>query len=160
MKTHLYNLLFFTFFALPITYAQTIISGRVATANRANDPLAFVNVAVVGTAQGTQTDSLGNYRLVIADANATQLQFSLVGYKPETRSFKKGNTQTLNLKLTSNTQTLGEVTVKSKKDRYRNRDNPAVALIRQVIDHKDQNRKEALDFYQFEKYEKARFEQY
>ncbi len=35
---------------------------------------------------------------------------------------------------------LKEVTVESKRAKYRNRDNPAVELIRHVIDNKDKNR--------------------
>ena len=49
---------------------------------------------------------------------------------------------------------LSSVTVKSKKQKYRNKDNPAVELIRKVIDNKARNRIENSTFAEYEKYEK------
>ena len=49
---------------------------------------------------------------------------------------------------------LKAVTIKKKKEKYRNKDNPAVELIRHVIDNKSKNRMEAYQFAQYEKYEK------
>ena len=50
---------------------------------------------------------------------------------------------------------LQEVVVKVEK--YRNKGNPAVELIKKVIDHKDKNRKEGFKTYNYEKYEKVEF---
>jgi uncharacterized protein DUF5686/carboxypeptidase-like protein len=50
--------------------------------------------------------------------------------------------------------TLSTVTVKTKKQKYRNKDNPAVELIRKVIDNKSKNRIENSQFAEYEKYEK------
>ena len=47
--------------------------------------------------------------------------------------------------------------VKGKKERYRNKDNPAMVLIRKVIEHKSENRKEAFDYFRYNKYEKLEF---
>ncbi len=49
---------------------------------------------------------------------------------------------------------LKSVTVKSKRQKYRNKDNPAVELIKKVIDNKPKNRIEAYQYAQYEKYEK------
>ncbi len=49
---------------------------------------------------------------------------------------------------------LTSATVINKKQRYRNKNNPAVDLIRQVIDNKAKNRMEAYSFATYEKYEK------
>ena len=53
---------------------------------------------------------------------------------------------------------LGEVVIRSgKKTKYRNKDNPAVELIRQVIAHKEQNRPESYDYVQYKEYDKMMF---
>ncbi|KAF5270942.1 hypothetical protein FQR65_LT17747 [Abscondita terminalis] len=49
---------------------------------------------------------------------------------------------------------LEEVVVQSEKAKYRNKDNPAVELIRKVIDNKEKNRLEAQDYAEFQQYEK------
>jgi hypothetical protein len=46
------------------------------------------------------------------------------------------------------------VVIKPNRERYSRRNNPAVDLIRQVIEHKDENRIEAQDEYEAEIYEK------
>jgi uncharacterized protein DUF5686/carboxypeptidase-like protein len=53
-----------------------------------------------------------------------------------------------------NNSLLKSVTVKSKRQKYRNKDNPAVELIRRVIDNKPRNRIEAYQYAEYEKYEK------
>ena len=53
-----------------------------------------------------------------------------------------------------NSSLLKAVTVKSKRQKYRNKDNPAVELIRHVIDNKPKNRIEAYQYAEYEKYEK------
>jgi len=143
--------LFSTFFIS----AQTTIKGVVTDA-QSGDPIPLVNIFPTGTTQGTSTDFNGEYFFTSADS-ITTLQYSLVGYLPVVRKVNPGKSQVINVKLSIDVKTLGEVTVKDKKNRYKNRNNPAVELIRQVIDHKKQNRKEELDAFQFEKYEKVQF---
>src|SRR5690606_13744108 len=62
--------------------------------------------------------------------------------------------QTLNFALKETGITMQEVTIVAEKTKYRNKDNPAVDLIKEVIDRKDKNRKKSLDFYEYDKYEK------
>lgn len=59
--------------------AQRTINGTVYDA-QSQDPLPGVNIAVVGTTQGTTTDADGNYALTVPQ-DARTLQFSFVGYK-------------------------------------------------------------------------------
>ncbi|HXB42401.1 MAG TPA: DUF5686 family protein, partial [Puia sp.] len=56
--------------------------------------------------------------------------------------------------MQSNSSLLKSVTVKSKRQKYRNKDNPAVELIRHVIDNKPKNRIESYQYAEYEKYEK------
>jgi hypothetical protein len=149
----------------PDALAQNVlIRGRVTDA-KTNDPVLFANVQVVGTETsarpvGTQTDLDGAFVLSLRPGPVT-LRFSYVGYAPETRtltvdSLKK--VMVVTVKLRANAQNLSELTVRGKRDRYRNKDNPAVALIERVIKNKSKNRQESFQFYQYDKYEKIEFD--
>ena len=130
------------------------IKGKVID-NRTGESIAFANIVVLGTTQGVQTDMNGNFYLETASATCS-LKVSFVGYLSEIRKIDKGGTQ--NFRLKPQTTSLQEVTVSGKRERYRNKDNPAVVLIRKVIEHKDKNRPESLQFYSYNKYEKLEFD--
>ncbi|TXB65873.1 carboxypeptidase-like regulatory domain-containing protein [Vicingus serpentipes] len=130
----------------------TIVKGNV-TDEVTGEPLPFVNITFVGANIGTTTDFDGNYFLETQWAKP-KLLASFIGYKTDTVRVTSGKTQTINFKLNPAGITMEAVDIVATKERYRNKDNPAVDLIKQVIDHKDQNRKEALDFYEYKKYEK------
>jgi len=116
-------------------------------------PLELVTVSFEGTSLGVRTDSLGRFKLVGA-GNYTRLSFSLVGYRPVIKAVVPGKANKLQVLLARNATELADVTIASKRQRYRNKDNPAVALIKQVIDHKPENRAEAAAYLQYEQYER------
>jgi hypothetical protein len=136
--------------------SPTRIKGKVTDA-KTGETLPFVNVSVVGTQQGTQTDMNGNFYLEIPQPKPT-LRIAFVGYTPEVKTLEGGKIINVVFKLKIQSSEIQEITVKGKKDKYRNKDNPAVVLIRKVIERKDKNRIESLDFYQFNKYEKLEFD--
>jgi hypothetical protein len=132
--------------------AQTIINGVVRD-GASGEPMPFVSVAVKGTTTGTTTDIKGYYELQTSE-NVSRIQFSFLGYITVTKEFKVGQTQTINVTLQEDNKTLDEVVIKPKKEKYRNKNNPAVELIRQVIAHKKQNRMEHYDYVSYQEYEK------
>lgn len=134
----------------------TKVKGRVLD-TKTNQPLPFANITIVGTRFGTQADINGNFSIETRERNI-KLQASMVGYLPEVKPVPAGVEITVNFRLRSQANELKEAVVKGKKERYRNKDNPAVELIRRVIANKDQNRKESFDFYQYEKYEKLQMD--
>lgn len=142
-----------TFSSIVSVVGQTKIKGKIID-SKTNEAIPFVNIVVLGTKQGVQTDINGNYTFEIQDKSASKIQFSSVGYQTEIKNFKKELSQTISFKMIPQSKNLGEIVVKAKKDKYRNKDNPAVVLIKKVIAHRDENRKEGFDFYQYEKYEK------
>lgn len=135
---------------------RTIIKGKVID-SKSGETMPFVNVSLSGTNLGTQTDMNGNFYLETASQNPT-IRIAFIGYAPEVRQIEGGKLINLMIKLKVRAKDLDEVVVKGKKDRYRNKDNPAVVLIRKVIEHKSENRKESLDFFQYNKYEKLEFD--
>jgi hypothetical protein len=155
-KTHIYFSLLLLILLRQNLFAQnTIISGFV-TDSKNSEPVAFATVFFDESDIGTTTDVTGYYKLV-TNKNYTKLKVLCIGYKPTSKEVQFGKEQSVNFKLQSETKQLGEVTVKGQKTKYRNKDNPAVELIRKVIDHKSENRKEGFDYYEYEKYEKVQF---
>ncbi|MDQ3050135.1 MAG: DUF5686 and carboxypeptidase regulatory-like domain-containing protein [Bacteroidota bacterium] len=127
----------------------TRVTGRVTDA-LTNEPIPFANVAFKGTSTGTVTDINGNY--ILETENATDsLSASYVGYIPVTLKISKGKVQTANFLLKVSKFDLKEVVIKAGE-------NPAIILLRKVIDNKDKNDKKNLDSYQYEVYSKMEFD--
>ncbi len=144
-------------FMLPIySFGQNTVLKGVVTDSITKEPLPFVSLVFVNTSIGTLTDFEGKYILQTAHP-ISSLKVSSVGYKSAIIKVEKGKTQVINVKLVSEAFKLDVVTIKAKRQRYRNQDNPAVELIKNVIEHKNENRKEGFDYYEYEKYEKIQF---
>jgi len=135
---------------------QTVISG-VVTDVADKDPLPYVTVLFKGTNIITKTDVDGKYVISTSETHP-QLQFSYVGYKSSYVDIKPGETQVVNVKLQSESQVLNEVTISSnKRPAYRNKNNPAVELIRKVIENKAKNQNKAYDQVAYQQYEQMAF---
>ncbi|MEO7530906.1 MAG: DUF5686 family protein [Sediminibacterium sp.] len=132
--------------------AQTIVQGLVKDAV-SNQPLQYVSVVFKG-GRGTVTDSLGKYTLRSSGSNPT-IQITYVGYKTIVKTITPGITQTVDAVMETDPKAINNVTVSSnKRASYRNKGNPAVELIRRVIENKPINRTEHYDFVQYDQYEK------
>ncbi len=117
-------------------------------------PLPFVSVRFEGSKTGTITDENGKFRLK-SNKDYNKVVFSALNYasKKIMLTSGKNNDETICM-LAPKGYTLNELVVKSKKDKYRRKGNPAVELARKVIAHKDENRIESKDGYQAEIYDK------
>jgi hypothetical protein len=140
---------------ITVSFAQTMkITGTVYD-SATNIPLPNVSVYFKNS-RGTRTDTLGNYILYVNKSSASpMLQFSLVGYKVAQRKIDMNEAeQTVSVLIEQQSGVLEDVVVKQKKEKYRNKENPAVELIRNVIAHKSENRMNAYDYAMYEKYER------
>jgi len=156
----LYKRLFLLTFLLCCTsflFAQTtVVSGTVTDAGN-KQPLPFVTVSFEGTSIGGRSDNSGKYAISTTGAY-THIKVSYVGYKDASLAIMPGKQQVINIRLFPESQALKEVDIKSgKKPKYRNKDNPAVELIRQVIAHKPQNRPESYAYVEYKEYDKMMF---
>ena len=136
-------------------FAQnTIVTGTVTDA-RTRQALQAVTVAIPGTSIGVVTNNYGKFAISTAKP-FTRLNISSLGYKDFVMQVTPGITQQLNARLVPRAANqLHEVVVKSgKKPKYRNKDNPAVELIRKVIENKDKNRPESYSYVQYKEYDK------
>ncbi|EHQ30249.1 DUF5686 and carboxypeptidase-like regulatory domain-containing protein [Mucilaginibacter paludis] len=147
---------FLVFFSILVQGQTTIIRGVVTDA-KTNQTLPYVSVAFTGSSVGTSTDISGKYTLRTNKPFA-EIKITFLGYKTVLRTIKPGEEQVINIRLEPEGKTLNEVTVNSaKRQRYRNKDNPAVELIRKVIEHKDRNRIQSYDYAEYQQYEKLQF---
>ncbi|AYL94368.1 carboxypeptidase-like regulatory domain-containing protein [Mucilaginibacter celer] len=134
----------------------TIIRGTV-TDKKSKEPLPAVSVSFVGTTIGTSANSRGTY-VLRSNGTPTSVKFSFIGYQSVVKTITPGTEQELNVALSEDNTLLKEVVINAgKKTRYRNKGNPAVELIRQVIAHKNQNRVENYNYAEYHQYEKMVF---
>ena len=155
-KISLIFLFLLTVCSVRLAAQTTTVSGTITDAKQ-KAPMPFVNVFIPGTNIGTQTDVNGKFSLQFTGTRDS-LHFASLGYKTFRMKINNGSTQVINVRLETTSRMLGEVVVKSgKRERYRNKDNPAVELIRLVIDNRDKNRIEHYNYTQFNQYEKLEF---
>src|SRR5690606_17417792 len=137
-------------------FAQTINVKGIITDLVTGETLPNVTVAVPGTNIGTSADDDDRYSIKLT-GNHNKLKFAFIGYLPVEIAIEPGKDQTINVQMDVNSDMLDAVVVTGKRGKYRNRDNPAVQLIKKVIEHKDENRMSAHEFVEFEQYEKISF---
>ena len=145
--------------AIPSTiHAQkmTKIKGTIIDAD-SKEPLPFVTVALMGKNIGTVTDYDGYFSIETQWASDSIIA-SFLGYGEVKKGITLGKTQVIDFELSSTSISLNEVIIVSKKKRYKNKNNPAVELIKKVIKNKNTNRKEGLSYYEYDKYEKVEFD--
>lgn len=150
------NSIFFILLLFNPLFAQKTVVHGIVTDAKTSDPVPFATVFFDESGIATTTDGSGYYKIE-SDKGYTKLKVMVIGYKPASREVISGKEQQLNFKLQAEAKQLNEITVKAQRSKYRNKDNPAVELIRKVIDHKSENRNESFDYYEYEKYEKIQF---
>ncbi len=154
--THYLSIIFFLFTLLNsnIVAAQsTVVRGTIRDADT-KETLPYVSIVIPGTSIGTSADDDGHYSIKIS-GNYSKLKFAYIGYLTIEKELSPGTDQVIDVDLKVDATMLDEVVVTSKKYRYRNRNNPAVELIRKVIEHKAENQPDQYDYVQYEQYEKV-----
>lgn len=132
--------------------AQTVVKGVIKDAVT-QQPLQSVSVYFKG-GKGVTSGANGSYALTAVNKKLTEVQYSYVGYKTDTKNIFPGREQEINIQLQI-TEAYNNVYVKTnKRSKYSNKNNPAVELIRKVIDNKDKNMISAYDYVSYDQYEK------
>ncbi len=124
---------------------DTIVRGKVTNA-ATGDPIPFASVVFKGGTTGTATDFDGNFSIKTTRAGDS-LVASFVGYRPRTKSVRKGVTQVINFQLDEDVVNLQEVSITAGE-------NPAFAILRKVVKNKDLNDKRKLTAYEYDSYTK------
>ena len=139
-------------------FAQaTIVTGKVIDAAD-KEPLPFVTISFPGTTIGVTTDNDGKFTLSTS-RQFSQVKISFIGYKELLLNIQPGKTQSLNtVSLQTDSRQLSEVEIKSgARVRYRNRENPAVELIRKVIANKAKNSPQQYNNIEYREYDRLQF---
>ena len=103
------------------------------------------NVAVASNINGEFT---------IARHEGWVLTFSAVGYVSKSITINASTKKNFNVKLKPDTKALKEVVVKTKRKRYSRKNNPAVELMKKVVEAKKRTDLDNRDYYQYNKYQK------
>lgn len=111
----------------------------------------FATVAAPDVQRGAMADENGAFEILLPAGTRT-LRFTSVGFEEKTVTLGPGVVQQINVQMISTETVLKEITIKPGK--YRNKDNPSVALIQKVIEHRDENRTSHFSYYQEQQYEK------
>ena len=131
-----------------ITSASGIVKDSIT-----GEPMSYVSVIFENSTIGTMTDDNGLFS-VQNDKGLTKLLISSLGYENKRVSISSGKkNEALSVLIRPTSIQISEVVIKPKKEKYTKKDNPAVELIKNVIDRKNENRIEAKDAYQSERYE-------
>lgn len=131
----------------------TKISGKVIDAST-KEALPFVNIELLGTYTGTTTD-LDGYYSIDTRFPSDSIKASFLGYEDEEKKVIPNIKQEINFELKSTSLNLETVDIIAKKGKYTKKNNPAVDLIKKVMDNKKTNRLEGQDFYSYDQYEKV-----
>jgi len=123
----------------------TKIRGLIIDSNT-KEALPFVNISFKGTSIGTTTDFDGNYFLETRQAGDS-ISISSIGYIQQTIPIKKGEFQTININLYSQTIDLSEIIITPGE-------NPAHTLLKKVIKRKKINNPDRYESFQYESYTK------
>lgn len=117
--------------------------------------LANISVRIHNGNHGVLTDAQGKFSIRVGP-NAQKLSFSTAAYQSLTVSIPATD-EPMTVLLSKSYSTLKDVIVTTRRRaHYRNKGNPAVELIREVIAHKPMNAPGADEYTSFSQYEKTR----
>ncbi|WP_102406071.1 DUF5686 and carboxypeptidase-like regulatory domain-containing protein [Parabacteroides bouchesdurhonensis] len=146
------------FFMLIVWVANgqnTIIKG-VVNDSITGEALPYVSVLLKGTTIGSTTDLDGQFS-ISTSSKVRILQFSYLGYAEKEIRITPGRTNNLKIELAPSSITLSEVVVKGGKDKYKKKDNPAVAFVKNAIERRESNDPRNHDYFRYDQYEKMVF---
>ena len=120
---------------LGYTRLSAQIQGVVVDAD-SGDPLPYLNVYYEGKGVGTITDIDGKYS-ISSHPGWTKLTFSMVGYRTQVITVSSKTTR-LDVEMKPDL-VLDEVVIKPKKEKYSRKNNPAVEMMKKVVNAKKAN---------------------
>lgn len=131
-----------------------LLQGHI-TDTKTGQPIEFATVMYSDKTRGVSADEYGHFSLPYVEGG--EVIVSAIGYHRAQVKVLPG-VYTLNIRLEANDElTLGEAVVKAGRPKYSRKNNPAVELMRKVIDAKKNNDLTANDYYSFREYQKVTF---
>ena len=158
MKTRLFYfaILIGMIFSFQGLSAQSFITIKGKVMNADNyEAIPYASIKVMGANKdiGTSSNDNGEYTLTIP-AEYKKIKISSVGFDPEEYPVSAEREQTIRVMLFP-ANSIEEIVVRApKRGKYSNKNNPAVELIRKVVQHRDQNRLTGQAYAEYDQYEK------
>lgn len=137
-------------------FTQTTTVQGTVTDSVTGKPIEFATVRFDGTTIGKLTDENGRFTI----SNRTQnnkVTVSLMGYESRTITVPKNQNTKVEIKLKAPGVQLEEIIVRRGKEKYSKKNNPAVELIKKVIEHKHERLITSQDYYMNEEYDRLMF---
>jgi uncharacterized protein DUF5686/carboxypeptidase-like protein len=135
--------------------AQNRIIRGIVLDSLSHAPLPNVSVNGSNSTRGSLTDAGGKFSISVPPGTK-KLLFSATGYHASFALIHDTSEHPLRVFLSKSFTTLKDVVVMGKRGKYRNKNNPAVELIRQVIANKEKNAPAFYPHMTFSQYEKTR----
>ena len=148
MKKYLLSLLLLL---LSSTVMAQKITGVVVD-DTTGDSISLASLIYRGHHVMTAADEKGRFSIDRHDG--WSLTFSALGYKPLRILIGKNSPSEMRISLVPEANQLEGVVVKQKRQRYSRKNNPAVELMRDVIEAKKKTNLTNHDFFQYNKYQK------
>ncbi|UKK56233.1 DUF5686 and carboxypeptidase-like regulatory domain-containing protein [Prevotella communis] len=148
----LFVLIYTLLLGMAIHAQQSLQITGVITDEETGDSISFASIVYKGHNISTVANVFGQY--TIPRQEGWNITVSAVGYKSRIIPVNSKTRRKLNITLKPARQELAEVTVKSKRNRYSRKDNPAVELMRRVVAAKKKTDLSNNDYYRYNKYEK------
>jgi len=128
---------------------NTVVEGNVKDA-LSNEKITYANIYFKGSNVGTISDTSG-YFYLSTDQLFDSISFKVLGYETKTIPIKIGQKQVMEVNLKSDMYHLSEVSIVPGE-------NPAWAILRKVIAHKDLNGPDSKKSYHYQEYSKIQFD--
>lgn len=148
----LFVLIYTLLLGMAIHAQQSLQITGVITDEETGDSISFASIVYKGHNISTVANVFGQY--TIPRQEGWNITVSAVGYKSRIIPVNSKTRRKLNITLKPAKQELAEVTVKSRRNRYSRKDNPAVELMRRVVAAKKKTDLSNNDYYRYNKYEK------
>jgi hypothetical protein len=134
---------------------QTIVKGYIIDAIT-KKAVPYASIVFYNSKNGTYSDNNG-YFILTNNTGIKKIKITSVSYEPLEVNIIPGKTQELKILLEAQNTKLNEIVVNPGKNNYRNKDNPAVEIINNVVKNKDINSNKNFDYLEYKKYDKTQF---
>ncbi|NDW09768.1 DUF5686 and carboxypeptidase-like regulatory domain-containing protein [Dysgonomonas sp. 520] len=138
------------------SFSQTTTVQGVVKDSITGNIIEFAIVRFDDSAVGNISDEKGKFK-ISNNSKKNQVVVSLMGYKTWTKTVPIGKTTTLEVLLQPSEYQLDEVVIRPGKEKYSKKNNPAVELIKKVIENKERNNIRNQDYYQTDEYDRLIF---
>ena len=132
--------------------AVTQITGLVRD-SLTREGIAYASISLVGTSEGTLADDKGGF-IVNTRARFSRLRVTAMGYSPKEVDIKPGQGNVVLVEMVPTGVQLGEVVVRKGNEKYSKKNNPAVEMIKQLRERRDNNDPRRYPNYGYTQYER------